>query len=112
MAGAASLFGHVPALGELNTSRTGAAVILAIGLFGTWAYHAEIDQLTRGQGQIIASSRTQIIQAPDGGVIEDLRVREGSEVQRGEVLAVLESTKVEAAYRRGDALEKRSSRNC
>lgn len=77
--------------------------LLAIGLFGTWAYHAEIDQLTRGQGQIIASSRTQIIQAPDGGVIEDLRVREGAEVQRGEVLAVLESTKVEAAYRESES---------
>ncbi len=77
--------------------------LLAIGLFGTWAYNAEIDQLTRGQGQIIASSRTQIIQAPDGGVIEDLRVREGAEVQRGEVLAVLESTKVEAAYRESES---------
>ncbi|MFW2357572.1 HlyD family type I secretion periplasmic adaptor subunit [Hydrogenophaga sp.] len=77
--------------------------VLAIGLFGTWAYHAEIDQLTRGQGQIIASSRTQIIQAPDGGVIEDLRVREGAQVQRGEVLAVLESTKVEAAYRESES---------
>jgi adhesin transport system membrane fusion protein len=77
--------------------------VLAIGLFGTWAYHAEIDQLTRGQGQIIASSRTQIIQAPDGGVIEELRVREGAQVQRGEVLAVLESTKVEAAYRESES---------
>ncbi|MDM7942374.1 MAG: HlyD family type I secretion periplasmic adaptor subunit [Hydrogenophaga sp.] len=77
--------------------------VLAIALFGTWAYHAEIDQITRGQGQIIASSRTQIIQAPDGGVIEDLRVREGVVVQRGEVLAVLESTKVEAAYRESES---------
>ena len=77
--------------------------VLAIGLFGTWAYHAEIDQLTRGQGQIISSSRTQIIQAPDGGIIEDLRVREGAVVQRGEVLAVLESTKVEAMYRESES---------
>jgi membrane protein implicated in regulation of membrane protease activity len=42
MAGAASLFGHVPALGELNTSRAGAAVILALGLFvlylGVWLW--------------------------------------------------------------------------
>ncbi|WP_347911400.1 hypothetical protein [Pseudomonas grandcourensis] len=42
MAGAASLLGHAPALGELNTSRTGAGVILAIGLFvlylGVWLW--------------------------------------------------------------------------
>lgn len=73
--------------------------LFALGLFVAWAYHADIDQITRGQGQIIASSRTQIIQAPDGGVLEDLRVREGAEVQRGEVLALLDRTKVEAAYR-------------
>ncbi|ALH99926.1 hypothetical protein C1Y08_19075 [Pseudomonas sp. FW306-02-F02-AA] len=32
LAGAASLLGHPPALGELNTSRAGAAVVLALGL--------------------------------------------------------------------------------
>lgn len=73
--------------------------VIALGLFTAWASVAEIDQLTRGQGQIIASSRTQIIQAPDGGVIEELLVREGAEVQRGELLARLERTKAEAAYR-------------
>lgn len=73
--------------------------LFSIGVFAAWAYNAEIDQVTRGQGQIIASSRTQIIQAPDGGVIEELMVREGAQVQRGELLARLDRTKVEAGYR-------------
>jgi adhesin transport system membrane fusion protein len=77
--------------------------VLAVGLFAAWAHHAEIDQITRGQGQIIASSRTQIIQAPDGGVLEDLLVREGAEVQAGELLARLERTKVEAAFREAES---------
>ena len=42
MAGAAALFGHLPALGELNCNRAGAAVILVIGLFvlylGVWLW--------------------------------------------------------------------------
>jgi membrane protein implicated in regulation of membrane protease activity len=42
MAGAASLLGHAPAMGELNTNRVGAAVILVIGLFvlyiGVWLW--------------------------------------------------------------------------
>lgn len=42
MAGIASLLGHAPALGELNTNRVGSAVILAIGLFvlyiGVWLW--------------------------------------------------------------------------
>ncbi|WP_433736470.1 hypothetical protein [Pseudomonas putida] len=42
MAGVAGLLGHAPALGEMNTNRAGAAVILAIGLFvlylGVWLW--------------------------------------------------------------------------
>jgi adhesin transport system membrane fusion protein len=72
--------------------------LLGLGLFVVWAHYAEIDQMTRGQGQIIASSRTQVIQAPDGGVLEELLVREGALVQRGELLARLEKTKVEAGH--------------
>jgi len=79
------------------------ATIVVIALFGTWAHYAEIDQVTRGQGQIIASSRTQIIQSPDGGVLEALLVREGTQVQKGDVLARLERTKVESAYRESEA---------
>lgn len=77
--------------------------VVALVLFVAWASYAEIDQITRGQGQIIASSRTQVIQAPDGGVIEELLVREGAEVERGELLARLERTKAEAAYRETEA---------
>jgi adhesin transport system membrane fusion protein len=77
--------------------------VVALILFLSWASYAEIDQITRGQGQIIASSRTQIIQAPDGGVIEELLVREGAEVERGELLARLDRTKAEAAYRETEA---------
>ena len=77
--------------------------MLALGLFAGWAYQAEIDQITRGQGQIIASSRTQIIQTPDGGVLVELLVREGAEVQQGELLARLERTKVEASYREAES---------
>ncbi len=77
--------------------------LVALGLFVGWAYQAEIDQVTRGQGQIIASSRTQIIQAPDGGVIEELLVREGASVDRGELLARLDKTKVEAGFREAES---------
>jgi adhesin transport system membrane fusion protein len=77
--------------------------LLALGLFVGWAYQAEINQITRGQGQIIASARTQVIQAPDGGVIEELLVREGADVRRGELLARLDKTKVEAGFREAES---------
>jgi adhesin transport system membrane fusion protein len=71
----------------------------ALALFVAWAALAKIDQHTRAQGQIIATSRTQIIQAPDGGVLEELLVHEGDVVQRGQLVALLERTKTQAAYR-------------
>jgi adhesin transport system membrane fusion protein len=63
-----------------------------------WAYVSEIDQVTRATGQVIASSRSQIIQASDGGVLVDLRVKEGVKVKQGDLLARLDSTKVKAAF--------------
>lgn len=67
-------------------------------IFFIWASLSEIDQVTRAQGQVIASSRTQVIQSGDGGVIQDILVKEGSQVSKGEVLVRLDKTKVEAAF--------------
>ncbi|MDD4880873.1 MAG: HlyD family efflux transporter periplasmic adaptor subunit, partial [Gallionellaceae bacterium] len=74
------------------------AAVLILAIFGIWASNAEIDQVTRAQGQVIASSRTQIIQSPDGGVLQDMLVKEGDLVSKGELLAKLDTTKLEAAY--------------
>jgi adhesin transport system membrane fusion protein len=71
----------------------------ALALFVVWAAYAKVDKHTRAQGQIIATSRTQISQTPDGGVLEELLVHEGDVVQRGQLLARLERTKTQAAYR-------------
>ena len=66
--------------------------------FVFWASWAEIDQITRASGQVIASLRNQVIQAPEGGVIEELLVREGAVVKRDEILVRFDKTKVEASY--------------
>ena len=71
---------------------------LGLGAMLAWAYVSEIDQVTRATGQVIASSRSQIIQASDGGVLVDLRVKEGVKVKQGDLLARLDSTKVKAAF--------------
>jgi len=63
-----------------------------------WAIFFNIDQVVHGQGQIIASSRTQIIQAADGGVLTELFVQEGDEVASGQIIAVLEKDRALAAY--------------
>ena len=76
---------------------------LAMGVFFVWADWAELDQITRASGQVIASSRNQVIQVMEGGILSELPVREGSSVRRGQLLARLDRTKVEASYLESEA---------
>ena len=71
--------------------------------FLVWANWAELDQITRASGQVIASSRNQVIQAADGGVLAALPVREGAQVKRGELLARFDKARSEASYRESAA---------
>lgn len=93
--------------GEGGDGRGGSMTlwVITIGLAALvgWAYVSEIDQVTRATGQVIASSRSQIIQASDGGILNDLRVKEGDKVKKGELLARLDSTKVNAAFLESEA---------
>lgn len=66
--------------------------------FLLWAAWAELDQITRANGQVIASSRNQVIQSPEGGVLAELPVREGAQIKRGQLLARFDKTKSEAGY--------------
>lgn len=72
-------------------------VMGGLTLLTLWAGFTEIDQVKRAQGQVIAADRTQIIQAVDGGVLRNLYVQEGQEVQAGQLLASFEKTRVQAA---------------
>lgn len=83
----------------MTQPRTGMILLIALILaaFGVWAAVFDIDQSVRAQGQVIPSSRTQILQAADGGVVKSMRVAEGQRVQQGELLAVLEKDRAQAA---------------
>lgn len=85
--------------GQLRGSRIVLWVtFLTLAIFVTWAYFAELDQITRAPGSVIASSRTQVIQSQDGGTLEQLLVREGDSVSAGQVLARIDRTRAETTY--------------
>jgi adhesin transport system membrane fusion protein len=69
-----------------------------VAVFILWSAFASIDQVTRATGQVISSSRSQIIQSADGGVLEKLFVKEGDSVTKNQILALLDQTRSEAAY--------------
>ena len=74
--------------------------LLLVGLlsFLGLASLSHMDQTVRSNGQVIAVSRNQIIQAADGGVLTKLLVTEGQQVHAGQALAMLETTRSEASY--------------
>lgn len=71
--------------------------LLTIICLVTWAAFAKIDQVTRATGTVIASARTQEIQAVDGGILTKLLVKEGDNVNKGQLLVVLEEARAQAA---------------
>jgi multidrug efflux pump subunit AcrA (membrane-fusion protein) len=84
------------------------SLLLTCVVFFTWAYFAEIDQITRAPGSVISSARSQIIQSQDGGVIEELMVREGDVVQRDQVLVKIDGTRQQGLTRTGRADQQRA----
>jgi adhesin transport system membrane fusion protein len=68
-----------------------------------WAAWAELDQITRASGQVIASSRNQVIQSPEGGVLAEMLVREGDAVKRGQLMARFDKTKAESGFMEGQS---------
>ncbi|WP_417719407.1 HlyD family efflux transporter periplasmic adaptor subunit [Salipiger sp.] len=65
---------------------------ISVWVFILWAAYAWVDEIVRAEGEIISSSRPQIIQNLEGGILSELLVREGDEVLRGDVLARLHGT--------------------
>ncbi|MCG7533292.1 HlyD family type I secretion periplasmic adaptor subunit [Psychrobium sp. MM17-31] len=70
-----------------------AALILT---FIIWAYFASLEQVTSGEGKVIPSSQTQIVQSLDGGILEELYVTEGMPVTKGQPIARIDDTRFQS----------------
>lgn len=72
---------------------SGAAVLV----FVIWAAFAWVDEIVRAEGSMISSSRPQIIQNLEGGILAELAVAEGDIVEQGAVLARLHGTQFQSS---------------
>ena len=64
-----------------------------------WAGVSSLDEITRGQGKVIPSSREQVIQSLDSGVLSEMLVREGDMVEKDQVLLQMDDARSGAGYR-------------
>ena len=58
-------------------------------VFILWASFAKLDITARGEGQVIPSSKVQLIQNLEGGIIEQFFVKEGQTVEKDQLLVRL-----------------------
>lgn len=87
---------HIGESEIVKSSRIIWAFLLLLVALITWSYFAEIVEVSTGSGKVVPTSREQVIQSLEGGIISELYVREGDIVDKGQVLAQLDLTKTEA----------------
>lgn len=75
------------------------AITGALAAFLFWASRAEIDEVTKGDGKVIPSSSIQTIQNLEGGIVAQILVGEGSQVEKDEVLLRIDDTLSASSYR-------------
>ena len=83
-------------------------IIAVFGFLG-WANFALIDELARGSGEIIPTGQNQIVQNLEGGIVEEILVKEGQNVEKGQILLKIDNKKSSSSFSsnniKADALE-------
>ncbi|HEX3972340.1 MAG TPA: HlyD family type I secretion periplasmic adaptor subunit [Stellaceae bacterium] len=68
-------------------------------IFLIWAHFAKLDEVTRGDARVVPSSKIQVVQNLEGGILAELAVRDNQIVQKGDVLLRIANTSAESQYR-------------
>ena len=87
---------HIDEAEIVKSSRIIWAFVALIGALLVWSYFAKLVEVTTGTGKVVPTSREQIIQSLEGGILSELFVREGDQVEQNQILAQLDLTKTEA----------------
>ena len=90
------------------------AALASVAVLIVWAALAKVDEVTRGDGRVIPSKQLQLIQSLDGGIVSEILVKEGQEVDRGQLLLRMEEIRATSGVResaaQGFALRARQAR--
>ncbi|OZI36330.1 secretion protein HylD [Bordetella genomosp. 1] len=77
--------------------------LVAIALLLAWAAIGHIDEVVRGDGKVVPSRQVQVIQSLDGGIVQEILVRPGQEVQAGQVLLKIDPTRFSSSLGENNA---------
>jgi adhesin transport system membrane fusion protein len=68
-----------------------------------WSAVSEIDIRARGTGQVVTASATQVVQHLEGGIVTEIKVKNGDHVKRGQLLVRLSPTNVQGELKEIEA---------
>jgi membrane fusion protein, adhesin transport system len=68
-----------------------------------WAHNASLEVITVGVGKIVPTSREQVIQSLEAGIVAEIHVREGDMVDKDQVLLRIDDTRAGASFNEGNA---------
>ncbi|NOQ31431.1 MAG: HlyD family type I secretion periplasmic adaptor subunit [Helicobacteraceae bacterium] len=73
--------------------------LISIFVFSVWASYAKIDEITKGDGEVIPYGDNQILQNLEGGIVKELLVRQGQKVEKGQILIKLTNSKSDSSFK-------------
>jgi len=76
-------------------------MLAALAVALAWASVAKVDIVAKAAARVVPEGREQVIASLEGGILRELLVREGQAVERGQPLALLDPTRVEAQQAEG-----------
>ncbi|MBE9608334.1 HlyD family type I secretion periplasmic adaptor subunit [Chitinilyticum piscinae] len=77
--------------------------LLAVFILLVWAALARIDEVTKGEGKVIPSRQLQVVQSLDGGIVQEIKAREGQPVEKGQLLLKIDPTRFESSLKENRA---------
>lgn len=78
-------------------------LMLLVIVLVAWAYYAEVDEVTRGEARVIPAQQVQIIQSQDGGLVQEIHIKEGDVVSKDQLLISLDATRTGSQLRESRA---------
>ena len=90
---------NVPTSTADIVQRGGIFVFGFLGVFFAWALLFPIASAVVANGKIVSAGQNKLIQHPTGGVVQEILVEDGTRVQEGQVLVILDPSGSQAKAR-------------
>ena len=92
----------------LHQSPVRGMVIIRIGIavvvvFFLWAAFTNVNELVKGDGKVVPSSQLQVLQSIDGGIVQQIFVKEGDKVKADQPLLQIDTTRFLSSVRENQA---------